>query len=291
MRTAPHRPLRIAALAAAATLAASLVAAPSLRAATRPPAPASVAPATTVQAAQAEVLATQDLIDAASATLAQVRNELFIAADPGTIASLDLQQSRLQVRKTVLIAHLAIQQRRLNQLIAQQASLEARNASLALNASTAPPVLQALSAASLPAPGPTAATIDRFLQGQVSPLTGLGAVFVADAESVGVDPRVLVAISGAETSFATYGPAQADPQSVRPRAEPALSELERGDRRGRRHPGRQPVPRRGARHDPGDPVALGPHGSRQRPPQPEQQLGRQRLALLRRPRRTTPTAP
>ena len=133
--------MRIAALAAAATLAASLIAAPPLRAATRPPAPASVAPATTVQAAQAEVLATQDLIDAASATLAQVRNELFIAADPGTIASLDLQQSRLQVRKTVLIARLAIQQRRLNQLIAQQASLEARNASLALNASTAPPVL------------------------------------------------------------------------------------------------------------------------------------------------------
>ena len=209
MPTARHSPLRFGALAAAAALAGSLIAVSPLRAATRPPAPAPVAPAPTVQAAQAEVLATQDLIDAASATLAQVRNELFIAADPGTIASLDLQQSRLQVRKTVLIARLAIQQRRLNQLIAQQASLEAQNASLALSASTAPPVLGALSAANLPAPGPTAATIDGFLQSQASPLTGLGAVFVADAESVGVDPRVLVAISGAETSFATYGPAQA----------------------------------------------------------------------------------
>ena len=61
---------------------------------------------------------------------------------------------------------------------------------------------------SLPAPGPAAAKIDEFLQSQLSPLTGLGAVFVADAESVGVDPRLLVAITGAETSFGTYGPAQ-----------------------------------------------------------------------------------
>ena len=33
-------------------------------------------------------------------------------------------------------------------------------------------------------------------------------MFVADAEADGVDPRLLVAISGAETSFGTYGPAQ-----------------------------------------------------------------------------------
>jgi hypothetical protein len=174
-------------------------------------APAAVAPTPTVQAAQAQVLATQDLIDAASATLAQVRNELFIATDPATIAALDVQQSRLQVRKTALIARLAVQQRRLNQVIAAQAlaSQQAGAASLGLNPSTPPPVLGAIAGANLPAPGPTAATIDGFLQSQLSPLTGLGAVFVADAESVGVDPRLMVAITGAETSFGTYGPAQA----------------------------------------------------------------------------------
>ncbi|MEW6582508.1 MAG: C40 family peptidase, partial [Actinomycetota bacterium] len=42
-----------------------------------------------------------------------------------------------------------------------------------------------------------------------SPLTGLGATFVAEARAAGLDPRFLVAISGAETSFGTYGPAQA----------------------------------------------------------------------------------
>jgi len=209
MPTGRHRFTRIAALAAVAALAVPLVAAVPLGAAAGAPAPSSIAPAPSLQAAQAEVLATQDLIDAASATLAQVRNELFIASTPATIASLNVQQSRLQARKTVLIARLAVQQRRLNQLIAQQAAEQASNASLALDMSTTPPVLAALTAASLPAPGPTAAAIDNFLQSQLSPLTGLGAVFVADAESVGVDPRLLVAISGAETSFGTYGPAQA----------------------------------------------------------------------------------
>lgn len=211
MGTHRYRSPRIAVAVAAAVLAGpALAAGPALGAGTSP-GPASVTPTLTVQAAQADVLATQDLIDAASATLALVRNELFIASDAATIASLNDQQSRLQVRKTVLIARLAGQQRRLNQLIAAQAqaSQAAGASSLALDASTTPPVLAALAGASLPAPGPAAASIDGFLQSQLSPLTGLGAVFVADAESVGVDPRLLVAISGAETSFATYGPSQA----------------------------------------------------------------------------------
>ncbi len=208
MGTARLRSWSIAATAAA-LLAGPLIAAGPLEGATGQPAPVSIAPTPTLQAAQAQVLATQDLIDAASATLAQVRNELFIASDPATITSLNIQQSRLQERKTVLIARLAVQQRRLNQLIAQQAAQQARDASLALDTSTTPPVLAAVAGASLPAPGPTAATIDGFLQSQLSPLTGLGAVFVADAESAGVDPRLLVAISGAETSFGNYRPSQA----------------------------------------------------------------------------------
>jgi NlpC/P60 family len=210
MRTGHLRLPRIAAIVAVVVVAGPVLATQPVFGAGPARAPAPVAPMPTVQAAQAQVLATQDLIDAASATLAQVRNELFIATDPATITALDIQESRLQVRKTALIARLAVQQRRLNQLIAAQAlaSQQAGAASLGLNLST-PPVLGAIAGANLPAPGPTAATIDGFLQSQLSPLTGLGAVFVADAESVGVDPRLLVAITGAETSFGTYGPAQA----------------------------------------------------------------------------------
>ncbi|HTI35192.1 MAG TPA: hypothetical protein VL422_16065, partial [Miltoncostaea sp.] len=54
-----------------------------------------------------------------------------------------------------------------------------------------------------------AARIDGYLASKFSPLTGLGAVFVTEAQAVGMDPRFLVAISGAETSFGTYGPSQA----------------------------------------------------------------------------------
>jgi cell wall-associated NlpC family hydrolase len=54
-----------------------------------------------------------------------------------------------------------------------------------------------------------AARIDGYLASRFSPLTGLGAVFVTESQAVGLDPRFLVAISGAETSFGTYGPSQA----------------------------------------------------------------------------------
>lgn len=211
MRTGHLRFPRIAAIVSFVVVAGPVLATQLAFGAGPAVAPTAVAPTPTVQAAQAQVLATQDLIDAASATLAQVRNELFIATDPATITALDVQQSRLQVRKTALIARLTVQQRRLNQVIAAQAlaSQQAGAASLGLNPSTPPPVLGAIAGANLPPPGPTAATIDGFLQSQLSPLTGLGAVFVADAESVGVDPRLMVAITGAETSFGTYGPAQA----------------------------------------------------------------------------------
>jgi cell wall-associated NlpC family hydrolase len=54
----------------------------------------------------------------------------------------------------------------------------------------------------------TASAIDAYLASKGSPLTGLGAVFVSEGRSAGLDPRFLVAISGAETSFGTYGPSQ-----------------------------------------------------------------------------------
>lgn len=54
-----------------------------------------------------------------------------------------------------------------------------------------------------------AAGIDAYLAAKSSPLAGLGEAFVASGARHGVDPRFLVAISGAETSFAAYPPAQA----------------------------------------------------------------------------------
>jgi cell wall-associated NlpC family hydrolase len=50
--------------------------------------------------------------------------------------------------------------------------------------------------------------LDSYLAGKGSPLAGLGSVFVYQSTAVGLDPRLLVAISGAETSFGVYGPSQ-----------------------------------------------------------------------------------
>ena len=51
----------------------------------------------------------------------------------------------------------------------------------------------------------TAATINQYLAAKRSPLAGHGAVFIREAAAVGIDPRFLVAITGAETSFGTSG--------------------------------------------------------------------------------------
>ena len=51
------------------------------------------------------------------------------------------------------------------------------------------------------AAAPDAARIDDFLAAHDSPMTGTGAVFVAEGREHGVDPAFLVAIAGAESSF------------------------------------------------------------------------------------------
>lgn len=56
--------------------------------------------------------------------------------------------------------------------------------------------------------GALVAQLDGFLAERGSPLAGLGSTFVSEGRRWGVDPRLLVAISGAETSFATYKPSQ-----------------------------------------------------------------------------------
>lgn len=49
----------------------------------------------------------------------------------------------------------------------------------------------------------TAAQINKYLRAKVSPLAGKGAVFIREARRNGLDPLLLVAITGAESSFGT----------------------------------------------------------------------------------------
>lgn len=54
----------------------------------------------------------------------------------------------------------------------------------------------------------SASAIDAYLRKKGSPLAGLGSTFLSAGKKYGVDPRLLVAISGAETSLGQYGPSQ-----------------------------------------------------------------------------------
>lgn len=51
----------------------------------------------------------------------------------------------------------------------------------------------------------SAIAIDDYLRSKGSPMAGLGGDYVAAGKASGVDPRLMVAISGAETSFGTRG--------------------------------------------------------------------------------------
>jgi len=66
----------------------------------------------------------------------------------------------------------------------------------------------AVATSAVPTGADGAARLDAYLTGKGSPLAGLGAVFVNESQAVGLDPRMLVAVSGAETSFGAYGPSQ-----------------------------------------------------------------------------------
>src|SRR5262245_60826532 len=50
-------------------------------------------------------------------------------------------------------------------------------------------------------PASMAARLDAYLAKKHSPLKGIGGSLVSDANAYGVDPRLVVAISGAETTF------------------------------------------------------------------------------------------
>lgn len=129
-------------------------------------------------------------------------------------------QERLEDRRAHLVRHesrlagqaeLAIERerRRLAQERARRlaaAQREERDAIAAASPAIGTP--PGTSAAAEPQDGALATTIDNYLASKSSPLTGQGATFVAASRTVGLDPRLLVAVAGAETAFGTYGPSQ-----------------------------------------------------------------------------------
>jgi cell wall-associated NlpC family hydrolase len=170
----------------------------------------------------------QNQIERTSAQLAQVRTRAESdtgaaqAAAIGSGRDLEQSKSRLIDRENVLMkeAIAAAKAAAAAAAAAQaaQAASAASTAALVPKASdafgTAAASIQSLDkfssfpAAPATAGGVDAAALDAYLAGKASPLAGAGDAFVASAGQVGLDPRMLVAISGAETSFGTYGPSQ-----------------------------------------------------------------------------------
>ena len=182
-----------------------------------------------IPAAFSETLAdVQNKIERTSAQLAQVRTRA--ESDTGTAqaaaygSSRDLEQakSRLIDRENVLLKEaIAAAKAAAAEAAAAQAAQAASAASTAALVAKASDAFGTTTAtidsldkfSSLPAApaatsGVDATALDAYLAGKGSPLAGAGAAFVASAGQVGLDPRMLVAISGAETSFGTYGPSQ-----------------------------------------------------------------------------------
>ena len=183
-----------------------------------------------IPAAFSDTLAdVQNQIERTSAQLAQVRTRAESdtgaaqAAAIGSGRDLERSKSELIDRENVLIkeAIAAAKAAAAKAAAAQaaQAASAASTAALVPKASNAFGTAATATTASLDkvtsfpaAPATTggvdAAALDAYLAAKGSPLAGAGAAFVASAGQVGLDPRMLVAISGAETSFGTYGPSQ-----------------------------------------------------------------------------------
>ena len=182
-----------------------------------------------IPAAFSETLAdVQNQIERTSAQLAQVRTRAESdtgsaqAAAIGSGRDLERSKSRLidlenvKIKEAIAAAKAAAAEAAAAQ--AAQAASAASTAALVPKASnafgTATATTESLDKfASFPAApaatsGVDATALDAYLAGKGSPLAGAGAAFVASAGQVGLDPRMLVAISGAETSFGTYGPSQ-----------------------------------------------------------------------------------
>ena len=125
-------------------------------------------------------------------------------------AQLVTQRAEQQRRADIRAAH--AEDRAARAAVADQRRAAAA-AQAAKDAATSPPGTLVSAAGSsspwVPASGPpSAALIDAYLASKGSPMTGQGAAFMASGMRWQVDPRLLVAIAGAESSFGqvTCGP-------------------------------------------------------------------------------------
>ena len=183
-----------------------------------PPVPPAPAVATAAETAVAidenapEVVALNEAeaaLERINADLADVRSQLDLALE-GETAELTAREAALEEKKTAAADRVDQLRPPVEKLRKEAAE---RAAQQQLTATSPFSTLPGLSFAPVSSTVPTidanlASQFDSYLAGKGSPLAGLGAVFVYQSTSVGLDPRLLVAISGAETSFGTYGPSQ-----------------------------------------------------------------------------------
>lgn len=150
-------------------------------------------------------------LDRISGTIADTRDRLDTSGEAAS-EGIDARLARLEGRKDDAQRAVDAAQRRVDAVVAKLKKDAEAKAAADLAAQQA--------AATLPGVYPTvtgtipvidanmAAHLDGYLSSKGSPLAGLGDAFVYYGNESGVDPRLLVAISGAETSFGTYGPSQ-----------------------------------------------------------------------------------
>ncbi len=160
----------------------------------------------------------QDRLDGISARIAQVRT-LAQDAGPAERRARAAQVRHLTARKRALVEEVAgleartvVEERRAaRDAERQRAAAPVAPTPVAVTTAGGPPdpAIAVQTAAQHTAGGGMVPALDAYLAARLSPLTGLGATFVAEAGAVGLDPRLLVAIAGAETAFGAYGPSQA----------------------------------------------------------------------------------
>lgn len=145
---------------------------------------------------------------ALDAELTEARLALDSASGTDTTA-LEATIADLDARIATSDARIAKLQQQLTKIQDDVARQQAAAAAAAANSATLPGLSYAPVSGTVPViDANLASQLDAYLAAKGSPLAGLGNVFVYQSTSVGLDPRLLVAISGAETSFGTYGPSQ-----------------------------------------------------------------------------------
>ncbi len=156
--------------------------------------------------------AAEEALDIIDADLADVRSQLE-AASPDEYDALAAREAELQKKSAAAAAIVEELQVAVDKLQAEADKKAAAAAAAALTPTNPFVTTPGLTYAPVSGTVPTidanlASQLDAYLASQGSPLVGLGSVFVYQSTAVGLDPRLLVAISGAETSFGTYGPSQ-----------------------------------------------------------------------------------